>query len=171
MRSQTHVVWLLFMYNAFMISKSVEETAAEALRIAQSICKKATHKPSTATVLALSGDLGSGKTTFTKALAAVFGIRSDDVTSPTFVIMKSYDISASDLAIQGGFKKMIHIDAYRLESPVQVAQLGWKELVSDPFNLIVIEWPEKMGMEVFANAQRIDFTFIDKATREINTRF
>mgnify|MGYP000365573278 CR=1 FL=1 len=58
----------------------------------------------TATIIALSGDLGAGKTAFTKSAAKYFNI-TDDVTSPTFVIQKEYDISDHNI-----FKKMIHIE-------------------------------------------------------------
>jgi tRNA threonylcarbamoyladenosine biosynthesis protein TsaE len=143
-----------------MISRSVEETGKIAKELALSL-RAQDGTGARATVLALSGELGSGKTTFTKAFAAALDVNPDEITSPTFVIMKGYDIS------QGGFKRLIHIDAYRLEHPEQAVQIGWDGLVADPGNLILIEWPEKLGEKVPAGAKRVAFRFVDDATREI----
>jgi len=115
-----------------------------------------------ATVLALSGDLGSGKTTFTKAFAAAYGVPEDDITSPTFVIMKGYDVD------KNGFKKLIHIDAYRLEKPEEAEQIGWKALIADPNNLILVEWPEKLGDFLPKAAKNISFRFVDDVTRRVD---
>ncbi len=89
-------------------------------------------------VIALSGNLGAGKTAFVKELARVLGIQTE-VTSPTFVIMKSYPISAHTR-----FHKLTHIDAYRVESDNEMSVLGFEMLVHDSKQLICIEWPEKI---------------------------
>ena len=90
-----------------------------------------------ATIIALRGDLGAGKTTFTQALAKELGI-TESVQSPTYVLMKSYPISF------GHFTKFIHIDAYRLDSPEEFSALKPEEFLSNPQNLVVIEWPERV---------------------------
>lgn len=95
-------------------------------------------KKSSAQVLALSGDLGAGKTAFTKELAVLLGIK-EDITSPTFVIMKSYPIPTHPF-----FKTLVHIDAYRIEDIDEMRVLGLKEILSDESNLVCIEWPEKI---------------------------
>ncbi|MEN9621630.1 MAG: hypothetical protein RLZZ67_64 [Candidatus Parcubacteria bacterium] len=139
-----------------MISKSVEETG----KIARDIVKKL--KPqATATVFALSGNLGSGKTTFTKAFAEAIGISSSEITSPTFVILKNYDISFC------GFKKFTHIDAYRLEKAEEIVRLGWEALVFDPTNLILVEWPEHISAVLPKDSHTITFSVVDENTREI----
>lgn len=91
-----------------------------------------------ADVLALSGDLGAGKTAFTKALARVLRV-TETVTSPTFVIMKSY-------ALRGHLRydTLMHIDAYRIEDEVELTVLGFKKWIETPRTLIVIEWPERV---------------------------
>lgn len=143
-----------------MISKSVLETE----RVARDFTVKI--KPQTrATVIALLGDLGSGKTTFTKALAAAFGVPVEEVTSPTFVIQKRFNILN-----HSHFKNLVHVDAYRLEKPEDMEKLGWKELVSNSTNLIVIEWPENIGAALPKDTQKIFFKFIDDTTREINIK-
>ncbi len=88
-----------------------------------------------ATVVFLSGELGAGKTTFTKAFAKQVGI-AEDIASPTFVILKRYEIQHSV------FKNLIHIDAYRLKSYEDLIKIKFPDYLSDSENLIFIEWPE-----------------------------
>jgi tRNA threonylcarbamoyladenosine biosynthesis protein TsaE len=96
-------------------------------------------KTDRAYLVSLSGDLGSGKTTFTKAVAEDLGI-TDDITSPTFVILKRYTIpdTGSDFL----FTNLIHIDAYRLKGYEELKNIKFEEYMSDPQNLILLEWPE-----------------------------
>jgi tRNA threonylcarbamoyladenosine biosynthesis protein TsaE len=113
-----------------------------------------------ATIVALEGDLGAGKTAFTKIIAKLLGVE-EQVSSPTFVIEKVY-------ALQNQiFTYLIHIDAYRLENPQELETLGWQKIIADPGNLILIEWPEKAGHLIPSQARRIKFTFIDEQTRTI----
>ncbi len=99
-------------------------------------------KSDSATIVALWGDLGAGKTTLTQYLAKSYDIE-DEIISPTFVIMKIYPL------IHGGennrFSNFIHIDAYRFEKPEEAATIRLHEIIADPKNLIVIEWPELLG--------------------------
>jgi len=102
----------------------------------------------TATVLALYGDLGVGKTTVTKEIAKQLGIL-EKVVSPTFVIMKIYKTNDKK------FKNLIHIDAYRLEKSKEIEQLGFEDLVKNKDNLIIIEWPEKVEEYLPSNTYKI----------------
>lgn len=97
-----------------------------------------------ATVVFLSGDLGSGKTTTTKAIAKELGIE-EDITSPTFVILKRYQIDASVLF--GKFSNLIHIDAYRLKNYAELEKIKFDEYLVNEKNLILIEWPEMVTDE------------------------
>ncbi len=115
--------------------------------IAKEILDSLTQKVS-ATVVALAGDLGAGKTTLTQAIARELGIE-ENIISPTFVIMKSYKIRDSR------FETLIHIDAYRLDSSTELERLGWAELIADPGNLILIEWPERVKEVVPDSATQI----------------
>ena len=115
-----------------------------------------------ATVIGLSGDLGSGKTAFAKALARALGI-TENIPSPTFVIAKYYDISHN-----GHFSRLIHIDAYRVESPDELKVLGWEKELRDPQNLIVVEWPERLGGEFPLYARQFNFLFVNEETRFIS---
>lgn len=112
-----------------------------------------------ATVVALKGDLGVGKTTFVKAVAGILGIRHT-VTSPTFVIEKTYKISEI-----GSFTHLIHIDAYRLENGTELLSLGFKEVLEDPRNLVFIEWPERVAEVLPRTAKTIRFRAIKETTR------
>lgn len=92
----------------------------------------------TAHVLALTGDLGAGKTAFTKALALELGVE-ETVTSPTFMIMKIYAVSSHPF-----IRTLVHIDAYRIESIEELRVLGIEELFLNPQTLLCIEWPERI---------------------------
>lgn len=90
-----------------------------------------------AVVLALSGDLGAGKTTLVQTIARDLGV-IEVVTSPTFVIMKQYETSDKY------FSKLIHIDAYRIEDVTEMKPLGFENLLKQANTLICIEWAERI---------------------------
>ncbi len=113
------------------------------------------------TVVALEGDLGSGKTTFSQSVGEILGVR-EVMQSPTFVIEKIYEINFE------GFTHLIHIDAYRLDRFEELLHLGWEEICSRPENLIFIEWPERVKEIIPEDAKHIKFNFIDETTREIS---
>jgi tRNA threonylcarbamoyladenosine biosynthesis protein TsaE len=92
-----------------------------------------------ATLVTLSGELGAGKTAFTQAVARALGI-DEHVTSPTFVLEKIYDLPA-----EASFKRLVHIDAYRLSDGSDLGPLGFDALMKDGENLILLEWPEKVA--------------------------
>lgn len=125
----------------------LQEFQAEAVRFALTLQVRAGH----ATVVALAGELGAGKTTFVQAAAHFLGIEFP-VTSPTFVIEKIYELNSAK------WKRLIHIDAYRLNGAHELEALGWKEIAADPDNLILIEWPERVAELIPADAYRISFT-------------
>ena len=145
------------MFYMRIISKSVEET----IQIAQEFIEKISMGIyNGAVVVGLYGDLGSGKTTFTQCVAKILGIK-EDITSPTFVIEKRYNLDNSN------FKQLIHIDAYRLESSKEANALGWNDISKNPQNIIFIEWPERIADILPENHIRINFKFISENEREI----
>jgi len=93
---------------------------------------------STATVVALEGNLGAGKTTFVQTLARELGV-GDTVQSPTYMLMKKYKVTNPK------FKTLVHIDAYRLESPDEFGALKPEQFLNDPQTLVLVEWPERLG--------------------------
>lgn len=85
------------------------------------------------TVIALQGELGAGKTTFTQLLAKNLNITTP-VVSPTFTILKTYPLANE--------RYLHHFDLYRLRSTAEVEALGIDEYLPDPAGITVIEWPE-----------------------------
>ena len=125
-------------------SRSVEDT----LTIAQNI--ESEKFPNM--VICLIGELGSGKTVFTKGFAASLGIK-DTITSPTFTIIKEYD---------SGELPLYHMDVYRLEDSVE--GIGFK----DYFNkggVTIIEWADLIEKQLPKNRLEIKFKIIDEDTR------
>lgn len=139
-----------------VLSNSIEETNNVAKEYLKTI-----RNGNTATVIGLRGNLGSGKTTFVKAIAEALDVKAT-VTSPTFVIEKIYKLEDKT------FNHLIHIDAYRLENGEELLNLGFKEILSDSNNLVLIEWPENVYKILPENVSYIDFKFIDDNSREIN---
>lgn len=103
-----------------------------------------------ARVIALSGELGAGKTTFAQGVAHALGV-AETVSSPTFVIEKVYALAGQS------FQRLIHIDAYRLSGAQDLRALGWEEIILDLGNLILLEWPERVPELIPADAIRIRF--------------
>jgi tRNA threonylcarbamoyladenosine biosynthesis protein TsaE len=126
-----------------LTSHSLEETKKIADEWLVEISSKY-DKADKALLVGLSGHLGAGKTAFVRLVARTLGI-NEDVTSPTFVIMKIYDIDPKSGFLN--WKKLVHIDAYRLERSEDLAVLNFEELLEDKNNLIMIEWPENVGLQ------------------------
>lgn len=112
-----------------------------------------------ASTLALYGDLGAGKTTFTQTLGEILGV-GEDITSPTFVIMKRYQTTNDT------FRSLIHIDAYRLENPNELLVLGFKDWLNEEQTLIVIEWADKVESILPPAAAKLQFT-LDNNERKL----
>lgn len=128
---------------------SLEELQAEAGRFAASLAPHSGH----ATLVTLSGELGAGKTSFTQGIARSLGV-AENVTSPTFVLEKVYDLKGQK------FTRLVHIDAYRLEGPSALRPLGFDALYADPATLIVLEWPERVADALPADAIRIALSVV-----------
>ncbi|MEX1028367.1 MAG: tRNA (adenosine(37)-N6)-threonylcarbamoyltransferase complex ATPase subunit type 1 TsaE [Candidatus Paceibacterota bacterium] len=148
------------------VSRTQLETFAE--RFVADIAATAAPGRAGATVVALVGDLGAGKTTFTQALARALGV-TGPITSPTFVIEQVYDLPR-DKDKQGElypFTRLVHIDAYRLESADELARLGWSDVIADPNNLVVVEWGEKVREILPATTIWLEFTVTGESERSI----
>jgi len=130
------MVFFLFWYSFYMkyIVRNLDEMQEWANNFLGSLQQK-----ETATIIALSGDLGAGKTTLAQNIGQSLGIK-ESITSPTFVIQKEYSIDN-----HGWIKNMIHIDAYRLERKEDLEYLGWHKNIQNSQNIIIIEWPEMVA--------------------------
>ena len=136
---------------------TLAEFESEAIRFAGSL----TRNQEGATLVTLRGELGAGKTAFTKAVARALGVE-EVVTSPTFVLEKIYLLEGQS------FKRLIHIDAYRLEKGNDLAPLGFDRLMQDAENLILLEWPEKVADMLPVPTMKISLTVQDDDSRIIS---
>lgn len=148
-----------------LISKSEKDTGRIAGFLWKKIIKKIqNNKP---VVLGLSGDLGTGKTVFSRQIAKTLGVK-DKITSPTFVVYNEYQIENS-----GGHRnKFLHMDLYRLSSEYEYGEIKFFELF-ETGTVGCIEWPENMGKKNFEKLKKIsnyvtvNFSYVDDKTREI----
>ena len=85
-------------------------------------------------LVVLKGDLGAGKTTLVKGMAAALGASADDVTSPTFTLVHEY---------RGRKVRLIHLDLYRLEREEEIEGIGLWEMADAPDVLVMVEWGDK----------------------------
>lgn len=138
-----------------VISKSNDETRALAHKLVGSL-----ERGDGATVLALIGDLGAGKTAFSSFVGEALGVH-DPIQSPTFLIEKIYELKRQK------WEHLVHIDAYRLDSEQELLSLGWDEIVSKPENLVIVEWADKVKNILPQDAIHIVFNHVDETTREI----
>ena len=147
------------------ILKSPEETKEFAKRFINGLKPEKNR----ATIVGLYGELGAGKTNFTQAVAEVLGVK-DTVASPTFVIMKIYELPLSHLELSTShFTHLIHIDAYRLEKSSELLHLGWQEIISNPENLVLIEWPERVE-DIMPEHIKINFHHKGENEREVEIK-
>jgi tRNA threonylcarbamoyladenosine biosynthesis protein TsaE len=112
------------------------------------------------TVLALRGNLGSGKTAFTKTLGKSLGVR-EEIVSPTFMLMRTYETS------HPVWKKLVHIDAYRFEEEKEAHVLRLPELLKEKDALIAIEWPERIESMLPRNTYTLSFDIEEGERRRI----
>ncbi|MEK7194828.1 MAG: tRNA (adenosine(37)-N6)-threonylcarbamoyltransferase complex ATPase subunit type 1 TsaE [Patescibacteria group bacterium] len=115
-----------------IVTKSTKETRALASKMAREIlsAKNISH----ATVIALKGNLGAGKTTFVQGFIKVL-LPKARVKSPTFLLIKHYPRRGKDV---------YHIDCYRVKGPSDLKSLEIKEVLANPKNIVLIEWPERI---------------------------
>ncbi|HZD85176.1 MAG TPA: tRNA (adenosine(37)-N6)-threonylcarbamoyltransferase complex ATPase subunit type 1 TsaE [Gemmatimonadaceae bacterium] len=99
-------------------------------------------------LVTLTGELGVGKTTLAQAICLGYGVR-DEITSPTYALIHEYHAPKS---------AVFHIDLYRLDSPDQLTNLGWDEIVSSR-SLILVEWPERAGSQLPDDHLPIDLDY------------
>ena len=137
------------------LSKSPGQTKKLGETLAKEILKEKKQKK--AFVLGLKGDLGGGKTTFLQGFARGLGIK-EKITSPTFIIMKK-------------FSNFYHFDCYRIRKPKELLDLGFKEIISNPQNIVAIEWAEKVRKILPKEVLILTFEFINKRTREIVLKY
>ena len=132
-------------------SISEQDTANFALQ-----CAKEAQKDD---VFLLHGPLGAGKSVFARAFIQYFTGRDTDVPSPTFTLVQTYSTDKFEIW---------HFDLYRLETPEEIYELGWEEALEQKGqNLLLIEWPERLGHLKPAAYKQITITPTDDESRKI----
>jgi tRNA threonylcarbamoyladenosine biosynthesis protein TsaE len=126
--------------------------------------KLKTEKTSQAVVIGLRGELGSGKTTFVRAVGKLLKVKNH-ITSPTFIIVRHYKLR------DFSFTNLVHIDAYRLKSGKELESLGWDNALNDSNSLVFIEWPENVKRILPKDLVEIHFKFVDQSTRIIKIKW
>ncbi len=127
------------------MTEFITHSAAETRRLARQLLKKLPAR----TVLALHGDLGSGKTCFVQGLAQALGIRQP-VTSPTFTLVHEYK----------GKRRLVHADLYRIRSEDDALSLGLEEYF-DADGVVAIEWAERVEGLLPVDVVHIRFETLD----------
>lgn len=129
------------------ISYSIHDTR----RIAREILRQLGRRH----IILLSGELGTGKTITVQAIAEELGV-TEDVNSPTYVLMKIYPLQNAD------FDRLVHVDLYRIEYNQDTDELGLTDYLNDERSLVVVEWPERILGNWPSDALLVQFYYGDK---------
>lgn len=108
-------------------------------------------------LITLTGELGVGKTTLAQSICRGYGV-TEEITSPTYALVHEY---------VGARSAVYHIDLYRLDSPDQLTNIGWDEIIASR-SVILVEWPERAGSRLPEDHLPIDIDYVpDDPTRRI----
>lgn len=140
----------------YMKTKFVSQNVSQTKKIAFDFAKKILKlkNKESAVVIGLSGELGSGKTAFAQGFAKALSVK-ERIHSPTFVLMKKYSV-------------LIHIDAYRIKKSKEIIDLGWKKMINNSENIILVEWVENIKKILPQNYFLAKFFHLDKNKRCID---
>lgn len=144
-----------------IITTTPQQTQKVGFSVARDFLSAKGHNK--AIIIGLQGDLGSGKTTFIQGFAKGLGI-AEKVLSPTFVIIKPYKIPDT----RNKLRNFYHIDCYRIAKAREILELGWKDMIGDPANIVVVEWSERIKSILPKDAIIIDFQTRDKNKRQLH---
>ncbi len=130
--------------------KNEEDTEALAKKIGKVLKKK--------DFVALRGDLGAGKTSFSRSLIRSLGDKKQEVPSPTFTLVQFYDLPKFTIW---------HFDLYRIKHPEEIYELGWEDACHD--GVVLVEWPENLGKLIPEDRIEIEIFFKGKDDSRIAT--
>ena len=148
------------------IAHNQRQTGKLAKLLAKEILKYKNPK-NHALVFGLIGNLGAGKTTFIQYFAKGLGIKNK-ITSPSFVILKEYKIPFKLISnFQQPISNLYHIDCYRIKNAKDILGLDFQEIVSNPKNIIIIEWAERIRKILPKETIWLKFKIIGKKERKI----
>jgi len=109
-------------------------------------------------VICLFGDLGTGKTVFTKGLAEGLGVENLSIKSPTYTYIRHHKKNGQNI---------YHIDLYRLEQIDELLALELDEIMQNKENIIIVEWADRMGSVLPKKRIDVEISYIDDTSREI----
>lgn len=150
----------------------LSKSAASTKKIGKDFAKKiiaaesAAEQRKTALILALTGDLGGGKTTFLQGFAKGIGVK-EKILSPTFVIFRKFPLLGSRRRKKNAFRHLYHFDCYRVRSAGEILSLDFGRIIADPSNIVVIEWADKVKGAIPELSVKIKFIFIGQNSRRI----
>jgi len=146
------------------ISKNEEETQKFAKELAEDILagKIGGIFGSGAVVVALVGDLGSGKTTFAQGFAEGLGVK-EKTKSPTFIIFRKSKIKSQ----KSKLRNFYHFDVYRIHDEKEILNLGWEEIIKNSENVVLVEWADKIEKILPQDCLKIYFKHLRGDKREI----
>ena len=136
-------------------TKNSSETVALGREVAQGITLG-----ERAVFFGLRGELGAGKTTFMQGFAEGLKVK-ENILSPSFVIMNRYGVSLK------GFSNFYHFDCYRIEDEKEMDNLGFGQIISNPENIVCIEWSENIKGVLPEDITMIDFSVTGENERKI----
>lgn len=131
---------------------TITKTPEETKQLAREIAKKLPHK-----LICLFGEIGSGKTTFTKGFLKQFVENPDKVKSPTYTYIRRYQ----------GKKIIYHLDLYRIEGQDQLLIEEIHEILEQKDSIVIVEWAEKLKDQLPESRMNIHFEYIDENSRKI----
>lgn len=149
-----------------VFTTSPEETESFGEEIANKLVGKRQKSRRGALILALVGNLGSGKTTFVKGFAKGLGIEQR-IISPTFILLRVYPIS--DSYLKKSYHTFYHLDLYRLEGNLkdEMDNMGLKEIWEDDKAIVLVEWAEKVKGYLPEDTIWVNFEMFKKDKRQI----
>ncbi len=135
---------------------SESETEAVGRRLGELLAAEPNRQG--ATVVALEGELGAGKTRFVRGLVAGLGGDPSQVASPTFVLAVSHDTGSASI---------VHVDAWRMRSPDDLASIGWDEALAAPGTVIAVEWASRIAASLPASRVDVAIEHLDLERRRL----
>jgi len=155
----------------FLLSKSLSGQNPPTLR-APSLEKGGLKTKHKTLVFLLSGDLGCGKTVFSRKIGHLLGVK-EKITSPTYMIYNEYKIVESrKLKVESNIGKFLHMDLYKITSEKDLEEIKFLDLFEEN-TVSCIEWPENMGKKFLKKLKEktrvvsVNFEYVDERTREI----
>lgn len=162
-----------------MVNLFIAKNASQTKKLGEELAKKIlrsliSRRQLGALVLALEGELGSGKTTFLQGFARGLGVKGK-ILSPTFIIVRKLQITNHKLqtipnAQNYKFKTFYHIDCYRLKKSKELLGLGFKKIIADLQNIVAVEWADRVKKILPKKVVWLKFEFIGKNARKITIK-